>query len=304
MTAPTLEKPPPPPAAPEVRIDEPRRSIKDALFKAAMVFSLSVGMVTLVILLVDVVTSGWPRLNWALITNFPSINPAKAGIESALWGTIWVIGFTALFTIPVGVAAAVYLEEFADSKRWYNRLIELNIQNLAAVPSIVYGILGLGLIVRAAGFGPTVAAGALVLTLLILPIVIIAARESLRSVPDSIRQGSLAVGATPMQTVWRQTLPSAVPGIATGVILALSRAIGEAAPLLLVSGGLVSLTYNPTGLDSRFAILPIQIYNWIGQSRDEFQDVLAPAAIVVMLVILLAMNSIAIFVRNKFQRSW
>lgn len=292
------------PEALDARIDVPRRSVKDAVFKAAMLASLGVGIATLVVLLVDVLVSGWPRLNWDLITHFPSSRPARAGIESALWGTIWVIGFTALFTIPIGVAAAVYLEEFADKNRWYNRLIELNIQNLAAVPSIVYGILGLGLLVRGIGFGPAVIAGSLVLTLLILPIVIISSRESLRAVPDSIRQGSLAVGATPMQTVWRQTLPSAVPGIATGVILALSRAIGEAAPILLVSGGLVFITYNPTGLDSRFTVLPIQIYNWVGLPQAEFKDVLAPAAIVIVLLILLVMNSVAIFIRNRFQKNW
>ncbi len=302
-TGPTEPTAPPTPAA-EFRIDRPRRSFADRAFEAAIFASLGVGIVALAVLLIDVVVSGWPRLGWSLVTRFPSGIPDRAGVESALFGTIWVIGFTALFTIPVGVAAAVYLEEFADKNKWYNRLIEINIQNLAAVPSIVYGILGLGLIVRGAGFGPTVFAASLVLTLLILPVVIIAGRESLRAVPKAIREGSLAVGATPMQTVWRQTLPSAVPGIATGVILALSRAIGEAAPILLVGGGLIFITFNPDGLGSRFTVLPIQIYDWASRPQAEFRDELAAAAIVVMLVILLVTNSVAIFIRNRFQKSW
>jgi phosphate transport system permease protein len=284
----------------EHRIDVARKSIADAAFKLAMFFSLGIGIAALGTLLLQVLVEGWPRLNMDLLTRFPSSLPERAGAESAIVGTIWVIGFTALFTIPLGVAAAVYLEEFADPKRWYNRLIELNIQNLAAVPSIVYGILALGLIVRAAGLGQSVLAAAFTLTLLVLPIVIIAAREALRAVPDSIRQGSLAVGATEMQTVWRQTLPAAVPGIATGVILALSRAIGEAAPLLLL-GGLTFITFNPTGPESRFTVLPIQIFNWVSRPQEEFK-VLAAAAIVVLLVLLLVMNSAAVIIRNRYHR--
>jgi phosphate transport system permease protein len=217
-------------------------------------------------------------------------------------GTIWVVGFSAVIVIPVGVGAAIYLEEYADRTRWWNRLAELNIQNLAAVPSIVYGILGLGFLVRGAGLGQTVQAASLILALLVLPIVIIASREALRAVPPSIRQGSLALGATQWQTVRRLILPAAVPGIATGTILALSRAIGEAAPLLLV-GGLTFITFNPEGLNSAFTVLPIQIFNWVSRPQDDFH-VLAAAAIVVLLAILLSMNAVAIWLRNRFQQKW
>jgi phosphate transport system permease protein len=225
-------------ASPSYRIGSaPRRdAVKGALFKALLILSLAVGLVTLAALLVQVVVEAAPRLDIPTIINFPSGLPAKAGLQSAIWGTVWVIVLVALFTVPVGVGAAIYLEEYADTERWYNRLIEVNIQNLAAVPSIVYGILGLAFLVRGfADLGQVVLAGALTLSLLVLPIVIISAREAIRAVPDSIRQGSLALGATQWQTIRRQVLPAAIPGIATGSILALSRAIGEAAPLVLPS---------------------------------------------------------------------
>ncbi|MBA3799551.1 MAG: phosphate ABC transporter permease PstA, partial [Geodermatophilaceae bacterium] len=229
-------------------------------------------------------------------------NPEAAGARSAIFGTLWVIAATALYCLPVGVMTAIYLEEYANPNRWYNRLLELNIQNLAAVPSIVYGILGLGIIARGLGFGFTVLTASLTLALLVLPIVIISAREATRAVPNSIRDGSYALGATKWQTIRRQVLPSAIPGMATGAILALSRAIGEAAPLLLL-GGLTFITFTPTGLQSPFTVMPIQIFNWTSQSREEF-EVLASALIVVVLVILLVMNSAAIVLRNKFQRRW
>jgi phosphate transport system permease protein len=197
---------------------------------------------------------------------------------------------------------AIYLEEYADQTRWWNKLIEINILNLAAVPSIVYGILGLGVIARGFGLGLTVLSAAITLSLLVLPVVIVAAREAIRAVPNSIRDGSLALGATRWQTIWKQVLPAAVPGTATGSILALSRAIGEAAPLLLL-GALSYIAFNPDGVLSQFTVLPVQIYDFIKQSREEFVP-LASAAIVVLLVILLAMNSIAILLRNKFQKRW
>lgn len=271
-------------------------------FKGVLLLSLAVGLVSLGVLLVDVVTTGWPRLNLDLLRKFPSGRPTNAGAQSAIMGTIWVVGLCGLITVPVGVGAAVYLEEYADSTRWYNRLIEVNIQNLAAVPAIVYGILGLGFFVRGIGFGQTVRAAALTLSLLVLPIVIIASRQAIRAVPNSIRLGSLALGATQLQTIRRQVLPAAVPGIATGSILALSRAIGEAAPLILL-GGLTFITFNPDGLDSAFTVLPIQIFNWISRPQEEFR-VLAAAAIVVLLAILLVMNSAAIFIRSRNQRGW
>jgi phosphate transport system permease protein len=277
--------------------------VRGTLFKGAMFASLALGLVVLAALLLDVVIEAAPRLNGDLLSHFPSGIPENAGAQSAIMGTIWVITLTALFCIPVGVGAAIYLEEYADRTRWWNRLIELNIQNLAAVPSIVYGILGLAFLVRGIfGLGQVVLAGALTLGLLVLPIVIIASREAIRAVPDSIRQGSLALGATQWQTIRRQVLPAAIPGIATGSILALSRAIGEAAPLVLL-GALTFITFNPEGLNSAFTVLPIQIFNWISRPQDEFK-VLAAAAIVVLLLILLAMNATAILLRNKYQRKW
>jgi phosphate transport system permease protein len=277
--------------------------IQGRLFQFAMFFSLAIGIVSLVTLLVQVFVEGSPRLNADLIQKFPSSLPLNAGIQSAIFGTLWVMGIVAVTCIPIGVGAAVYLEEYANKERWYNRLIELNIQNLAAVPSIVYGILGLAFLVRGfADLGFTVLAGGLTLSLLVLPIVIISAREAIRAVPDSIRQGSMALGATQWQTIRRQVLPAAIPGIATGTILALSRAIGEAAPLVLL-GALTFITFNPEGLDSQFTVLPIQIFSWISQSQEEFHT-LAAAAIVVLLVILIAMNAFAIYLRNRYQRKW
>ncbi len=282
---------------------QPRiRAVQGLAFRIVLAACLAVGVLSLVTLLVDVFVTGAPRLNVELFQRFPSSNPIRAGAQSAIMGTLWVIGFTALFTVPIGVGSAVYLEEYADESRWYNRLIAVNIQNLAAVPSIIYGILALGFLVRGLGLGPTVLAGSLTLTLLVLPIVILSAREALRAVPQNIRQGALALGATRWQTVWRQVLPAAVPGIATGTILALSRAIGEAAPLLLVSG-ITFITFNPTGMQSQFTVLPLQIYSWVSRSQAEF-PVLAAAAIIVLLAILLVLNSAAIVLRNKFQKRW
>jgi phosphate transport system permease protein len=280
-----------------------RERVLGGAFRALLLLSLAVGIVTLVWLVLSILIEGWPRLDQDVIFHFPSGTPAIAGAQSAIMGTIWVVGLTALITIPLGVGAAVYLEEYADRERWWNRLIELNIQNLAAVPSIVYGILGLAFFVRGfLGLGQTVLAAALTLSLLVLPIVIISSREAIRAVPDSIRQGALALGATQWQTIWRQVLPAAIPGMATGSILALSRAIGEAAPLVLL-GGLTFITFNPEGLDSAFTVLPIQIFNWISRPQEEFH-VLAAAAIIVLLVLLVAMNAAAILLRNKYQRKW
>jgi phosphate transport system permease protein len=281
----------------------PLTALAEAAFGFAMRASVALGVVTLVALVVDLVRDGSPRLNIDLLQRFPSSLPGRAGAQSAILGTLWVIGIVAVTCIPIGVGAAVYLEEFAHKHRWYNRAIEVNIANLAAVPSIVYGILGLAFLVRGPlGLGQTVLAGGLTLSLLVLPVVIIASREAIRSVPSSIRLGSLALGATKMQTVRRQVLPAAVPGIATGSILALSRAIGEAAPLLLL-GALTFITFNPEGLQSAFTVLPIQIFNWISRPQAEFR-VLAAAAILVLLVILLAMNSVAIWLRNRHRRNW
>ena len=287
----------------EISKTSQRERALGGLFRGALLVSLAIGILTLAWLIASILIEGWPRLNQDVLFHFPSGNPELAGAQSAIMGTIWVVGLTAIITIPLGVGAALYLEEYADRERWWNRLIELNIQNLAAVPSIVYGILGLAFFVRGfLGLGQTVLAAALTLSLLVLPIVIISSREAIRAVPDSIRQGSLALGATQWQTIWRQVLPAAIPGMATGSILALSRAIGEAAPLVLL-GGLTFITFNPEGLDSAFTVLPIQIFNWISRPQEEFH-VVAAAAIIVLLVLLVAMNAAAILLRNKYQRKW
>ena len=279
------------------------RRAKDLGFRLLLLGCLGLSILLLGLLMYDVISDGAGRLSFDLIDRFPSFNPARAGLESALWGTIWLMGVCAAFIIPVGVATAVYLEEYADRERWWNRLIEVNIQNLAAVPSIVYGILGLAFLVRGPlSLGRVVLAGALTLGLLVLPVVIIAAREAIRAVPSSIREGSMALGATQWQTIWKQVLPSAIPGIATGVILALSRAIGETAPLILV-GAATFVAFNPSGLDSAFTALPLQIFNWISQPQPEFK-VLAAAGILVLLILLLAMNAAAIWLRNRYERKW
>jgi len=279
-----------------------REQIKDRGFRLLLLACLAVGVIFLAVLLVQVTVKGAPRLNSDLLRQMPSSLPARAGIQSAIFGTLWVIGLTALVCIPVGVGAAIYLEEYANKERRFNRLIELNIQNLAAVPSIVWGILGLGFIARGLHLGFTVQTAALTLALLVLPMVIIASREAIRAVPNSIRLGALALGATRWQTVRRQVLPAAVPGIATASILSLSRAIGEAAPLLLL-GAVTFVRFNPDGFDSAYTVLPIQIFNYISRPQEEFR-VIAAAAIVVLLGVLLAMNSLAIFIRNRYGRRW
>lgn len=279
------------------------RRFYDRLFKVVLLASLGIALGTLLTLLVDTFLEARPRLNWDLVANMPSARPARAGIQSAIFGSLWVVGTTAALSLPLGVAAALYLEEFAHRERWYNRVIELNIQNLASVPSIVYGILGLAFIARGPlSFGFTVLTAALILTMVVLPTVVIASREAIRAVPSSLRDGGLALGATKWQVVYRQVLPSAVPGIATGSILATSRALGESAPLLMV-GALTFVTFNPEGFDSAYSVLPLQIFRYISEARGEFKP-LAAAAAIVLLVFLLLMNSIAIFVRNKFQKKW
>jgi len=276
--------------------------LKERAFKWLLWGCMAIGIVTLVTLLTYMLVKGLPRLSTQLVTNMPSqVNPDTAGAQSAIAGTLWVMTFTALFAIPVGILSAIYLEEYADTERWWNRLIEVNLLNLAAVPSIVFGILGLAFISRGLGFGPTIITGALTLGLLVLPVVVIASREAIRAVPRSIRMGSLALGATKWQTIWRQVLPASVPGMATGSILALSRAIGEAAPLIML--GVSFVTFTPDGLFSRFTTLPVQIYRWGSLPQAAFQE-LAAAASIVLLLLLLVMNSIAILIRNKMQTRW
>ncbi|HWC27227.1 MAG TPA: phosphate ABC transporter permease PstA [Solirubrobacteraceae bacterium] len=269
------------------------------VFLAAMI-----AIAGLVALIVQAAVEGRPRLDSALVTEQPSSVAEEGGFQSAIYGTLLIMAGVIVTVVPLGIGAAIYLEEFADQTRWYNRLIEVNIQNLAAVPSIVFGILGLGLIVRGPlDLGFVAYAGSLTLSLLVLPTVILACREALRAVPSSIREGALALGATRWQSVRHQVLPAAVPGIVTGVILALSRAIGETAPLLLV-GATVFVTFNPEGpFEGAYTALPVAIFNYVARPQEEFR-VLAAAGILVLLVVLLLMNSFAIWLRNRYSQRW
>jgi phosphate transport system permease protein len=273
-------------------------------FRALMYGAVGLTMLALFTLLYDIAKDGLHVISWDFLTRFPSrIIPESSGIQSAIYGTLYLMVIVAVIVIPLGVATAVYLEEYADPRKWWNRLVEVNIQNLAAVPSVVYGILGLAFIVRGPlSIGRTLLAGGITLSLLVLPVVIIVAREAIRAVPSSIRDGSLALGATQWQTIWRQVLPGSIAGIATGVILALSRAIGETAPLLVI-GAAASPRFNPDGLGSAFTALPIQIFTWTQDPNRAFVD-LAAGAIIVMMVILLLMNSVAIFLRNRYEQKW
>ena len=278
--------------------------IRNMIFAALLMLAVLIALAGLIALLVQAFVKGAPALSPDLLTEGPSsIRPESAGFRPAIIGSLELIAGVILFVVPIGVGAALYLEEYADKTRWWNRLIEINIQNLAAVPSIIYGILGLGFIVRGPlSLGFVLAAGSLTLALLVLPMVIIAAREAIRAVPDSIRQGSLALGATKWQTIRRQVLPASIPGITTGIILAVSRALGEAAPLLLV-GAAAFVTFDPEPLSGGYSALPVQIYNYATRPQEEFQA-LAAAGIIVMLVVLLAMNSVAVWLRNRYEQRW
>jgi phosphate transport system permease protein len=286
--------------------DQPRGDvIRNTVFAGLLLLAVLIALAGLTALLIQAFLRGSSALSLDLINNPPSTAfPEKAGYRPAIIGSLELIAGVILFVVPVGVGAAIYLEEYADKSRWWNRLIEVNIQNLAAVPSIIYGILGLAFIVRGPlDLGFVLVAGSLTLALLVLPMVIIASREAMRAVPDSIRQGSLALGATQWQTIRRQVLPASIPGIATGVILAVSRALGETAPLLLV-GATVFVTFDPTPFgDDGYSAMPVQIFNYALRPQDEFQT-LAFAGVIVMLVVLLAMNSFAIWLRNRYEQRW
>jgi phosphate transport system permease protein len=276
----------------------------NAIFLALMLLGLSVALLSIAGILIWALIEGWPRLGMDLITNGPStVRPESAGYRTAILGTLYVIGGVLLLIVPLGVGAALYLEEYADKTRWYNRVIELNIQNLAGVPSIVFGILGLAFIVRGPlSLGFVAAAGSMTLALLVLPTVILASREAIRAVPTSIKEGSLALGATQWQTIRRQLLPAAIPGILTGVILAIARAIGEAAPLLLV-GAVTFVTFNPSFLEDGYSALPVLIYSYAGRPQEAFRT-LAAAGIIVMLGVLLVINSVAVWLRNRYEQEW
>lgn len=275
------------------------RRLAGQAFRWACLSAVWVSVVALVVLLVDVTADGLKYLSLDFLTHYPSRIPARAGIRSAILGTLWMMGLTAVFTFPLGVGAAIYLEEYAP-RTWLTRVLQTNIANLAGVPSIVYGILGLAVFVRFFALGRSVLAGALTLSLLILPVVIIASQEAIRAVPSSLREASYGVGATRWQTIRHHVLPVALPGILTGTILSLSRAIGETAPLIMI-GALTFIAFPPTSPLDPFTVLPIQIFNWAAKPQAEFHD-LAAAAIVVLLVILLAMNATAIFLRNRYRQ--
>jgi len=275
------------------------RQVKGSIVYVLCTVAVVVSLVSLAVLLFDAIQDGLPWLDLQFITSFPSRFPEQSGILAALWGSIWVVGLTALFSFPVGVGAAIYLEEYAP-QNWLTSFIHLNIANLAGVPSILYGVLGLGLFVQALALGRSILAGALVMTLLILPVIIIASQEAVRSVPKAYREGAYALGATKWQVTRGVVLPQAFPGILTGTILALSRAIGEAAPMIAIAA-LVFVRFVPTGPLDRFTVMPIQIYNWVNLPQAEFRG-LAAAGILVLLIVLLGMNSIAIFIRNRYQK--
>ncbi|MGB1772210.1 MAG: phosphate ABC transporter permease PstA [Planctomycetota bacterium] len=277
-----------------------RRRFTSSLFKNCCAFLSWLCIGILGFLLVHIFSAGWEWVSFDFLKNPPSRMPHKAGLFSAFMGTIWLIVTTACIAIPMGVCSALYLEEYARKNR-LNTFIEVNIANLAGVPSIVYGILGLTLFVRFLKLGPSVLAGALTLTLLILPVIIIASREAIKAVPPSIRLSAYALGATQFQTVFHHVLPAAMPGIMTGVILALSRAIGETAPILMV-GAVAYVRKAPSGILDGFTALPIQIYNWAREAKPEFEG-LAAGGIIVLLVLLFTMNSIAILIRNKTQKA-
>lgn len=275
------------------------RGASDRAFYFLLLVSVLIGIASLTALVVDVFAAGVPRLSIEFLTSLPSRFAERAGAKPAIFGTLWVISVTTLFAVPVGIGAAIYLEEFGKRGR-LAALIEVTISNLAGVPSIIYGLLGLAVFVRMFAMGRSVLAGGLTLGLLVLPIVVLSGREALRAVPPSLREAALAVGATTWQAVWRQVLPPALPGIMTGVILAVSRAIGETAPLITM-GALTYVTFIPNSLLDRFTALPIQIYNWTSRPQQAFQST-AAAGIVVLLAILLTMNLAAILIRNRFER--
>lgn len=277
----------------------PADSGVEKAFKAIGIISLILPVSLLLILIIDTTADGIPRLNWSFLTSFPSRFPEKAGILSALVGSVYLIGLTALIAIPLGIGAAIYLEEYARKNR-ITSLIEINISNLAGVPSIIYGLLGLGLFVRIMSLGRSLIAGALTLSLLLLPMIIMAARESLKTIPQELREAAYALGADKWMTIRKVVLPLGLPGILTGIILSLSRAIGETAPLITI-GALTYIAFLPESLTSPFTTLPIQIFNWISRPQKEFH-VNAAAGILVLLIIMLLMNALAIWLRMRLQK--
>lgn len=271
----------------------------DRVFAALVFLATLLGIVVLAVLLVDVALQGLPQLDWSFVTSLSSSDPAASGFLPAILGSLWLLTIVIVVAVSLGIGAAIYLEEYA-ADTWLNRLVEVNISNLAGVPSIVYGLLGLGVFVYILGFGRSILTGGLILSLLILPVIIIATREAIRAVPTAVREGAYALGATKWETVRHHVLPQALPGALTGSILALSRAIGETAPLIAI-GAVPYMGFLPNGLFSRFTAMPIQIYSWTSQIQEEFVN-LAATGIVVLMIVLLAANSGAILLRSRFQR--
>ena len=299
VTRPRYSGPTPPSGSAATR--SPWRRWRDRFFFLLFFASVAIGILGLAALVIDVLTDGLGALDFSFINSYPSRHPGESGIRAALFGTIWITLGTAAFAIPIGVATAIYLEEFAPD-HWATRLVQLNIANLAGVPSIIYGILGLALFVQALSLDRSVLAGSLTMTLLILPIVIIVSQEAIKAVPNEFRDAAFALGANRWQVVKMVVLPQAIPGIMSGIILALSRAVGEAAPMLMISS-LVFLTFIPTSPGDRFTVLPVQIFNWVSLPQPAFQAV-ASAGIIVLLAVLLSMNSVAIWIRNRYQKRY
>ncbi len=275
------------------------RKVTEWGFVAVAILATAFGVAAVAVLLFTVAKDGFSALDWSFLSSFPSRNPENAGVKPALLGTLWVMGLTGAFAVPIGIGAAIYLEEFAG-KNPLIKLIEININNLAGVPSVVYGLMGLALFVYWARLGPSILAGALTLALLVLPIIIVASREGLRSVPPSIREAAIALGATRWQAVRFQVLPAAMPAVLTGVILALARAIGETAPLIAI-GAFTSVFFIPTSPTDSFTVLPIQVYSWITRPLRGFQED-AAGGMIVLLVVLLLMSSVAVTLRHVYSK--
>lgn len=272
---------------------------KDNTFKYIGVFCTFVGLLALAVFIIDILIKGVGRLDWQFLSSLPSRSAAKAGILPALAGTLWIMVITAIIAIPLGVAAGIYLEEYGKKSRIAS-LLEININNLAGVPSIIYGLLGVEFFSRMMGLGGSLLAGSLTLALLILPVIIVATREAISAVPKTVREGSFALGATKWQTIQHQILPASAGGILTGVILALSRAVGETAPLIVV-GALAYVAFVPSTPMDDFSVLPMQIFNWVSRPQKEFH-VNAAAAIIVLLLVTFLMNGIAVYLRNRWQK--
>lgn len=276
-----------------------KRKTRALVVQGLLYVATAFALLVLGALIWDISSAGWRWLSLDLLTNFPSRRAERAGLQPALLGTIWIIALTALFAFPIGIGAAIYLEEYAPDNRW-TRLLKTNIANLAGVPSVVYGLLGLGVFVSLFAMGRTLISGALTMALLILPVIIIASQEAIRAVPPSLRQAAFALGATRWQVARDHVVPTAMPGILTGIILSISRAIGETAPLLVV-GAAAYVTFNPTSIASRYTVLPVQIYEWARRPQQDFQD-LAAAAIIVLLILLVLLNAAAIVLRQRFSK--